>query len=54
MYTALTAISLGLAVSALVPTAEAAQALGPPCIIIALLFGGFYSKSSIIDFLREQ
>jgi hypothetical protein len=27
-----------------VPTVEVALALGPPAIIIALLFGGFYSK----------
>ena len=46
MLTALTAISLGLTISALVPTVEAALALGPPCIIIALLFGGFYINLS--------
>jgi hypothetical protein len=41
MLVALTAIGLGLAISALVPTVEAALALGPPAIIIALLFGGY-------------
>jgi len=42
MLEACTAISLGLAVSALVPTVEAANAAGPPVVIIALLFGGFF------------
>ena len=42
MLEALAGISLGLAVSALVPTVEAANALGPPMLIIALLFGGFF------------
>ena len=42
MLEALTACSLGLAVSALVPSVEAANAAGPPAIIIALLFGGFF------------
>jgi hypothetical protein len=37
----------GLVISALVPSVEIALALGPPAIIIALLFGGFYSKSFI-------
>jgi len=42
MLEALTAVSLGLAVSALMPNVEAANAAGPPAIIIALLFGGFF------------
>jgi ABC-type multidrug transport system permease subunit len=42
MLEALTATSLGLAVSALMPNVEAATAAGPPAIIIALLFGGFF------------
>ena len=37
--------TLGLVISALVPSVEVALALGPPAIIIALLFGGFYSES---------
>jgi hypothetical protein len=46
----------GLVISALVPTVEVALALGPPAIIIALLFGGFYSKCSQmkIPILRQQ
>ena len=39
----------GLVISALVPSVEIALALGPPAIIIALLFGGFYSKSWILS-----
>ena len=44
MFEVTTCISLGLAVSAIVPNAEAATALGTPCIIIALLFTGYFSK----------
>jgi hypothetical protein len=39
-----TAISLGLAVSAVSPNPEIATAIAIPCMIIPLLFGGFYSK----------
>ena len=46
MFTALAAIGLGLAISAIVPSVELALALGPPAIIIALLFGGFYINLS--------
>ena len=53
MLTALTAISLGLAISAMVPTVEAALALGPPCIIIALLFGGFYINLSSLPIVAN-
>jgi len=42
MLLSVAAVSLGLAVSALVPTIETANAIGPPCLIIAILFGGFY------------
>jgi ABC-type multidrug transport system permease subunit len=45
-FTALTGIALGLVISALVPTVEIALALGPPAVIIALLFGGFYINLS--------
>jgi ABC-type multidrug transport system ATPase subunit len=40
--TELTAVSLGLLISALVPSVEVALAVGPPCFVVALLFGGFY------------
>jgi len=46
MLEALTAVSLGLAVSAIAPNADAASFLGPPMVIIALLFGGFYINVS--------
>jgi len=36
------ACSLGLAISALSPTVEFANAAGPPLVIIGILFGGFY------------
>jgi ABC-type multidrug transport system ATPase subunit len=42
IMTAVTAIALGMAISAAAPNIELALALGPPCIVIALLFGGFY------------
>ena len=42
MITSLTAVTLGLAVSSAVPTIEAANAVGPPFMIIGILFGGFY------------
>jgi len=42
MMEAIVGVSLGLAVSAIAPNTETALNLGPPCIIIALLFGGFY------------
>ena len=42
MMEAVVGVSLGLAVSAIAPNTEIALALGPPTIIIALLFGGFY------------
>lgn len=39
----ITAIALGMIVSAIAPNADAATAMGIPCIIIALIFAGFYS-----------
>jgi hypothetical protein len=42
MLEALTAVALGLCVSALAPNVELAQALGPLPIIVALIFGGFF------------
>ena len=38
----LAALGLGLIVSSIAPTIEAANALGPPIVIVLLLFGGFY------------
>jgi len=43
MMQVLTAISLGLAVSAISPNAGFATALGTPLVVIALIFGGFFS-----------
>lgn len=37
-------ILLGLAISAFAPNADAAAAMGPPFLIIGILFGGFYVK----------
>ena len=42
MLEALTAVSLGLAVSALMPSLDSALAVGPPAMLIGVLFGGFY------------
>jgi ABC-type multidrug transport system permease subunit len=39
-----TAISMGLAVSAVSPNTDVANAVGIPFTIIAVVFGGFYSK----------
>jgi ABC-type multidrug transport system permease subunit len=39
---ALSACALGLVVSAVAPNVDAANSLGPPVMIIFLLFGGFY------------
>jgi hypothetical protein len=40
----ITAIALGLAVSALSPNVDVASGIAIPCTIIPLLFAGFYSK----------
>ena len=42
MLTTLAAITLGLSVSAVAPNVDAANAMGPPLMIVFLLFGGFY------------
>lgn len=42
MLESLVAVSLGLAVSAVAPSVEAASAMGTPLVIIGILFGGFY------------
>lgn len=39
-----TAIALGLAVSAVSPNPDVATGIAIPCVIIPLLFAGFYSK----------
>ncbi len=44
MLEIVTGISLGLAVSAISPNVEVAAAIGIPLTIVALIFGGFYSK----------
>lgn len=44
LFINLTIIVLGLAISAFAPNADAAAALGPPFLIIGVLFGGFYVK----------
>ena len=38
----LAALGLGMIVSVISPSVEAANALGPPIVIVLLLFGGFY------------
>ena len=38
----LTAITMGLFISAMSPTVDAANAIGPPLMIVSILFGGFY------------
>ncbi len=53
MLLGVTAVSLGLAVSALVPNVEAANALGPPMVIIALIFGGFYINLSSLPIVAN-
>jgi len=47
-YLALTGVALGLAVGAAVPNVDAAQATGPPIIIIMVLFGGYYINLATI------
>jgi ABC-type multidrug transport system ATPase subunit len=42
MFEAIVAISLGLGISALAPSVEAANAFGPILMVIGILFGGFY------------
>jgi len=42
MSVSITAVSLGLLISAAMPTLEAANAVGPLLVIIMILFGGFY------------
>ena len=42
MSVSLTAVSLGLLVSAGMPTLEAAHAVGPLIAVVMILFGGFY------------
>eukprot|EP01037_Dinobryon_pediforme_P020148 gene20148-20697_t len=42
VLTALCSMSIGLSLSAFSPTAVVANALGPPFLIIFILFGGFY------------
>lgn len=53
MLEAITCISLGLAISAFMPTIEASLAFGPPMVIIALLFGGFYINISSLPIVAN-
>lgn len=48
MLETVTGISLGLAIGALMPNLEAALGIGPPMVIIALIFGGFYINLSTL------
>jgi ABC-type multidrug transport system permease subunit len=53
MLEAVTAVSLGLAVSAAAPNVELAQALGPLPIILSLIFGGFFINLASLPLLAE-
>lgn len=53
MLESVTCVSLGLAISALMPNVEAALAMGPPLIIIALIFGGFYINISSLPIVAN-
>jgi len=53
MLEAVTAVSLGLAVSAAAPNIELAQALGPLPIILSLIFGGFFINLASLPLLAE-
>jgi hypothetical protein len=44
MFANFTCILLGLAISAFAPNMEAAAAMGPPFVIIGIMFGGFYIR----------
>lgn len=53
MLLSLTGVSLGLWISAMTPNAEAAAALGPPMVIVALIFGGFYINLNSIPIVAN-
>ena len=53
MLEAVTAIALGLAVSAAAPTVEAAVDFGPLTLIISLLFGGFFINLQSLPAVAE-
>ena len=42
MMHAVTGVAFGLAIGAAVPTVEVATGMGPPLMIIMVLFGGFF------------
>lgn len=46
ILTTLNATSLGVLISAVSPTSQVASAIGPPVLIIFLLYGGFYINAS--------
>eukprot|EP01038_Epipyxis_sp_PR26KG_P006015 gene6015-8285_t len=49
----LIAVSLGLAVSAAAPSADAAAGVGTPLLIIGILFGGFYISVSALPIVAN-
>lgn len=53
LFANFTCILLGLAISAFVPTIEAANALGPPFMIIGIIFGGFYIRVDSLPLILE-
>ena len=42
MLESVAAVALGLAISSFSPNVETANALGPPLLVIGILFGGYY------------
>jgi len=53
MLMSLTGVSLGLWISAMTPNAEAAMALAPAMVIIALVFGGLYINLNSIPIVAN-
>jgi ABC-type multidrug transport system ATPase subunit len=49
----LVSVSLGLCVSAVSPNIEIANALGPPFLVIAILFGGFYINIESLPIIAD-
>ena len=53
MFASFTCILLGLAISASVPTVEAANVLGPLFIIIGIIFGGYFLRIGSLPIILE-
>jgi len=53
MMEVLSAISMGLCISAVVPNIEVANVIGPIVIVITLLFGGFYINISSLPIVAN-